>query len=419
MVMKNYFITAALLAISAASSWAQSEKCTSQSRWEALAAKDHTMIERREAGERLKQAWLANPANTEETQAVITIPVVVHVVYNNANQNISNSQIFSQIETLNEDFRLLNPDSVPYGHAFWPHTADCEIEFCLATTDPNGNATTGITRTSTSHGPFSGNSGDDVKFSSSGGHDNWDPTKYLNIWVCNLGTALYGFATFPSDLSTSPEYDGVVINYTAFGNTGTAQSPSDMGRTATHEIGHWLDLSHIWGDDFCGDDLVNDTEPAEDANYGCPSFPYNANNSCGAGANGEMFMNYMDYVDDYCMTMFTFGQKNRMRATLNNERQGLQSSQGCSLPAATDESALASQLTVSPNPSSGEFTLSLKGAKANATLTVVNALGAVVRSERIAAFPYSIDLGALPSDLYFLRVQSGKELVTSKVVLAH
>lgn len=377
------------------------------------------MIERREAGEQRKQAWLANPATTDETQAVVTIPVVVHVVYNNANQNISNAQIYSQIETLNEDFRLLNPDSVPSGHPFWPYTADCEIEFCLATTDPNGNATTGITRTSTNHGPFSGNSGDDVKFASTGGHDNWDPTHYLNIWVCNLGSSLYGFATFPSDLSTSPEYDGVVINFTAFGSTGTAQSPSDMGRTATHEIGHWLDLSHIWGDDFCGDDLVGDTEPAEDANYGCPSFPYNANNSCGTGADGEMFMNYMDYVDDYCMTMFTFGQKNRMWATLNNERLAIQSSQGCSLSAGTSESALASQLSVSPNPSSGAFTLTLKGAKANATLTVVNALGAVVRSERIAAFPYTIDLGGLPDDLYFLQVQSGKELVTSKVVLAH
>lgn len=419
MIMKRYLLAAALFSITAASAWSQSEKCASQTRWDALAAKNPAMVERREAGERIKQAWLANPANTEETQAVITIPVVVHVVYNNANQNVSDAQIFSQIETLNEDYRLLNADSVPYGHPFWPFTADSEIEFCLATTDPNGNATTGITRTSSNHGPFSGSSGDDVKFASAGGHDNWDPTQYLNIWVCNLGSALYGYATFPSELSTDPDYDGVVINFTAFGNMGTAQSPSDLGRTTTHEVGHWLDLFHIWGDDFCGDDLVSDTEPAEDANYGCPSFPYNANNSCGTDADGEMYMNYMDYVDDNCMNMFTFGQKSRMRATLANERLAIQSSQGCSLPAATPESSLAGLLSVAPNPSSSQFTLSLAGPQRRASLVVLNTLGAVVRSESITAFPYTIDLSDLSSDLYLLRVQSGKQVATHKIVLAH
>ncbi|MFN8393833.1 MAG: M43 family zinc metalloprotease [Bacteroidia bacterium] len=417
MIKKNYFIAAAIVAVTATSTWAQSHKCASHSRWEDLATKNPSMIERRDAGEGAKQAWIASHPGTERTQAVVTIPVVVHVVYNNSTENISNAQILSQIVTLNEDFRLLNSDSLLSNHPFHPTVADAEVEFCLATTDPNGNPTSGITRTSSSHGTFSDN--DDVKFSNTGGHDNWDPTQYLNLWVCDLGNQLFGYATFPADLAIDPAYDGVVINYTAFGNIGTVTSPSDLGRTATHEIGHWLDLSHIWGDAFCGDDLVADTEPAEDANYGCPSFPYNANNSCGAGADGEMYMNYMDYVDDYCMNMFTQGQKDRMVATLNNERLALQSSQGCSLPSGAADPKWTQQLTVSPNPSAGQFTLDLPGAKRAANLTVVNALGAVIRQEAIAAFPYTIDLGDLPSDLYFLQVQSGKELVTTKVVLAH
>ncbi len=400
---------------------AQSHKCATMDVWQRTLIKDPAALERKQQSELATQNWIATHGNTEETQAIITIPVVVHVVYNNTNQNISDAQIQTQIVSLNEDFRLLNPDSVPVGHAFWPNTADSQIEFCLAAVDPNGNATTGITRTSTTHGLFSDPNLDDVKFTSLGGKDNWDPTHYLNIWVCNLGSSLYGYATFPSELATDPDFDGVVIDFKAFGSIGTATSPANLGRTGTHEIGHWLNLSHIWGDDFCGDDLVADTEPAEESNYGCPTFPYNAFNACGTGADGEMYMNYMDYVDDNCMNMFTFGQKNRMRAALNGDRSGLLSSPGCTGIAAVTNAWTADRVTVSPNPSTGVFTLQSKDfVPRNATIAVFNAMGVeVLRQESVKSFPFELDLSRMPSDIYFLHISNGSNFVSKKVILTH
>jgi len=254
---------------------------------------------------------------------LITIPVVVHVIYKNSSQNISDAQIFSQIDILNEDFRMNNSDASSVPSAFAGAAADCEIEFCLAVRDPNGNVTTGITRTYTTTSSFSGYTS--MKYSSTGGQDAWNTSDYLNIWVCNLASGLLGFATFPGGNSST---DGVVCDYAYFGNTGTATSPYDLGRTATHEVGHWLNLYHIWGDSYCGNDYVSDTPKHEESNYGCPSYPH-ASSCSGTGSSGEMFMNYMDYTNDACMFMFSTGQKNRMRATLNGSRSSLLSSLGC------------------------------------------------------------------------------------------
>ena len=189
------------------------------------------------------QQWISS-SNTK-TSNVITIPVVVHVVYYNSNENISDQQIFSQIDIINEDFRRLNADTINTPSAFQSVAADTEIEFCLASEDPNGNTTTGITRTATSQSSFSTNDG--VKYSSSGGVDAWNTSEYLNIWVCDLSGGLLGYAQFPGGTASS---DGVVCDYAYFGNMGTATSPYDQGRTLTHEIGHWLNLRHIWGDSF-------------------------------------------------------------------------------------------------------------------------------------------------------------------------
>jgi hypothetical protein len=400
---------------------AQTHKCATADLWQQKVQRDPAALERKQQSELATQQWIANHANTEETQAVITIPVVVHVVYNTPTQNISTAQIQSQIDVLNEDYRLHNGDSVPLGHAFWPYTADSEIEFCLASSDPQGNATNGITRTSTTATEFGGNGLDDVKFTSAGGRDNWDPTSYLNIWVCNLEGGLLGFATFPSELATDPNYDGVVIDYESFGTMGTAVAPLDLGRTGTHEVGHWLNLSHIWGDATCGDDLVGDTRVAEQENYGCPSFPCNAFSTCGSDGDGEMYMNYMDYVDDGCMNMFTFGQKNRMRAAINTDRNGLLSSGGCGAVAAASDVLTPGMLQLAPNPSTGSFTLYARNfIPRNTSIVVTNALGVEVqRSTEVGAFPHTIDLGDLPSDIYFVRVTNGKSLITQKVVIQH
>ncbi len=256
-----------------------------------------------------------------KTQAVVTIPVVVHVVYRTTAENISDAQILSQIAILNEDFRKLNADITNVPGAFSGLAADAQIEFCMAVQDPSGNPTNGITRTQTTVTSFSTNNG--VKSNSSGGKSPWPANKYLNIWVCNMSGGTLGYAQFPGGSSAT---DGVVVGYKYFGNIGTAQAPYNKGRTATHEVGHWLNLRHVWGDANCGNDFVNDTPTSQAANYGCPSFP---NVTCNNGPDGDMFMNYMDYTDDNCMHMFTAGQSTRMLAALNSQRTGLLTSDGC------------------------------------------------------------------------------------------
>ncbi|MBD2099964.1 zinc metalloprotease [Leptolyngbya sp. FACHB-261] len=257
---------------------------------------------------------------------VTTIPVVVHVVYNSGQleQNISEAQIKSQIDVLNRDFRKQNPDIASIPDAFKSLAGDARIEFELASTDPNGNPTNGITRTATAATAFTQD--DQVKSAATGGADPWSTDRYLNIWVCQLGGGLLGYAQFPGGPAAT---DGVVITHTGFGTTGTAAAPFNLGRTTTHEVGHWLNLRHIWGDDqdeanqCSGSDLVGDTPNQAGPNYGKPAFP---SVTCGNGPNGDMFMNYMDYTDDAAMFMFTNEQITRMQATLDSERKSLGSS---------------------------------------------------------------------------------------------
>jgi hypothetical protein len=257
--------------------------------------------------------------NTNNT--VINIPVVIHILYNDSIENISNEQIQSQLDSLNKDFRALNADISNVPAVFSPLTADIGIEFCLATQDPDGNISTGINRVYTENTSFSVNN--NMKFTSEGGIDVWDSERYLNIWVCDLSGNTLGFAQFPGGPEST---DGVVVDYEYFGSIGTALSPYDLGRTLTHEVGHWLNLRHIWGDSYCGDDLVDDTPTQESANGGCQTFP---SVSCNNGSHGDMFMNYMDYSYDNCLHMFTTGQKNRMIAALNSNRSGLLNSNLC------------------------------------------------------------------------------------------
>lgn len=264
-----------------------------------------------------------------QDRVVVTIPVVVHVVYYNSTQNVSDAQIASQLDVLNADFRRLNADAGNTPSAWQGIAADCEVNFCMAQQDPSGNPTNGIVRVQTTVNGFSTN--DNVKFSSSGGSNIWNRDRYLNIWVCNLSSGLLGYAQFPGGPANT---DGVVIDYQAFGTNGTAQAPFNLGRTATHEVGHWLNCYHIWGDDgtaCTGTDQVGDTPNQADENYGCPVFPVI---SCNNGPNGDMFMNYMDYTDDGCMNVFTTGQKNRMQALFASGgfRFPLTTSIGCQTP---------------------------------------------------------------------------------------
>jgi len=248
---------------------------------------------------------------------ITTIPVVVHVVYNPRAENISATQIKSQITVLNKDFRATNPDKSKTPDVWKGLVADARIQFALATKDPTGKTTTGIIRTKTTRTSFG--TGDTVKSAATGGADPWPSNKYLNIWICTLGGGLLGYAQFPGG---PPATDGVVILNTAFGTRGTAAAPFNLGRSATHEIGHWLNLRHIWGDteDCSGSDLVADTPNAEGPNFGKPIFP---KVSCNNGPNGDMFMNYMDYVDDDTMVMFSPQQVARMHAALDGPREAI------------------------------------------------------------------------------------------------
>jgi hypothetical protein len=247
-----------------------------------------------------------------------TIQTVVHVVYNTEEQNISDEQIKSQIDVLNEDYSKLNPDVSGVPSVWQNLVGNPRIKFVLATKDPDGNKTSGITRTKTSVKSFEDDDG--VKSRATGGENAWDAKCYLNIWVCMLGGGLLGYAQFPGG---PLETDGVVITHTAFGIAGTVAPLFNKGRTATHEIGHWLDLRHIWGDDgggCTGSDFVDDTPNQGGSNFGCPDFPHI---SCDNGPNGDMFMNYMDYTDDRCMFMFTAGQVTRIDACLEGSRSSL------------------------------------------------------------------------------------------------
>ncbi len=264
---------------------------------------------------------------TDGGGVTIKIPVVFHVVYKTAAQNIPDERLIEQIAILNADFRRLNADTTNTPGAFHDVAADCNVEFCIAAVDPDGNPTTGILRVATDVTTFGFDDG--IKFTAMGGSNAWPADDYLNFWSGNIGAFLLGYAQFPGGPDAT---DGVVINFQNVGNND-AGYPYHLGRTATHEIGHWLNLYHIWGDDAgCGaSDLCGDTPNQKVETYGCPGFP--KTDLCSADAPGIMFQNYMDYTDDACMNIFTEDQKSRIQSLFEpgGARYGITISEGCGL----------------------------------------------------------------------------------------
>ena len=315
--MKNlvYILSITLVSINI---YAQ-ERCGTDLLWKFESQQNPELLQKRELMEEAISNYIQK-RNTQEAQ--YNIPVVFHILYNNNTQQISNSQILSQLQVLNDDFRRNNVDANNTPNDFVSIASDTEINFCLAKRDPQNDTTTGITYTNTDVSSFSLY---DVRVfhDSLGGKNIWDPKKYLNIYVCNLSNAL-GFSSFPGG---SLNKDGVVIDYQNFGTNGTVIAPYNLGRTATHEVGHWFNLFHIWGNGNCSSDMVDDTPVQEMENYGCSVHP-----SPSCSNSGDMFQNYMDYSNDNCMNLFTEGQKTRMHATLNTERIEIANSFACSLP---------------------------------------------------------------------------------------
>mgnify|MGYP000928074317 CR=1 FL=1 len=304
--------------------------------------------------------------SSSEVQSVFNIPVIVHVIHNNESVNSSNAtsgnnlnaaQVIDQINILNKDYNGTNADTSLIPTVFKPLLGKFNVNFCLAVVNPTGGilAEPGIDRINrVAKGwnamPYSQTYIDaTVKPNSI-----WNPNYYLNIWVCPLSNGLLGYATFPNPGSSgvqglSSPYgttttDGVVILNTAFGSIGTASSGSyNKGRTATHEIGHWVGLRHIWGDGNCATDYCNDTPPAQTSNYGCPTFPYHVG-TCSGNTTGEMTMNYMDYTNDACMYMFSRDQKVRAQLILTNSslRASLITSTVCNLPSVSNDPGISS-----------------------------------------------------------------------------
>ncbi len=250
-----------------------------------------------------KNRNIANRSNV-----TLYVPVVVHVVHTNPNI-VTDAQIASQIAVLNKDYgktntELSNSNVYLAGYSL-ANVANCKIQFVLKQTIRVQTATTSF------------GTNDAVKKSTQGGSSPVNASTWLNMWVCDLGSGLLGYAQFPGGSTAT---DGVVLDYQGFGTTSTGYSlyaAYNLGRSATHEIGHWFNLRHIWGDRRCGNDYVDDTPLHDGANYGCPGITERSKCS---GKPYEQWMNYMDYTDDSCMYMFSSGQKVRMDATIDAAR---------------------------------------------------------------------------------------------------
>ena len=287
------------------------------------------------------ESWMArelsarDQGQNQRVAASRVIPTVVHVIYSNAADpdNISDAQVISQIDILNEDFERTNPDTVNTPAAFQSVAVDSDIEFCLAQIDPMGNPTTGINRVQIAGSPFTtGFIESNIKPAT-----QWDPTQYFNIWVCNISGGVLGYAQFPeagglAGVGTgngAANTDGCVLLHSSVGRppANPFPGPYNLGRTATHEVGHWLGLRHIWGDGNCTvDDFCADTPNSDNPNFGCPT----THVSC---SSTDMVQNYMDYTDDACMNIFTADQKARMDIVLSSSirRASLLTSSVCNL----------------------------------------------------------------------------------------
>jgi Pregnancy-associated plasma protein-A len=294
---------------------ARKRQCASMQEYERMLEEHPTFRTNQRRAEDYTARAVASGEAMRVASRVVTIPTVVHVVWKKPQENIDKAQIKSQIDAINLDYAATNADVSNVPAAWQGLVGNPKVKFKLATKDPDGQRTDGIVRVKTDRAHF--NAGDDVKRAGQGGSTAWPSDVYLNIWVCTLGGGLLGYAQFPGGPKAT---DGVVILNTAFGTLGTAAAPFDKGRSMTHEVGHWLNLRHIWGDtlDCSGGDKVPDTPNAEGPNFGKPTFP---KVSCGNAPNGDMFMNYMDYVDDAAMFMFTAGQVARMSACLAGPRK--------------------------------------------------------------------------------------------------
>lgn len=375
-------------------------------------------------------------ANRGKRNTVYEIPVVFHVVYNTPDQNVGDEVIEDQMVILNQDYRRLNPNAIDTRDEFLPFAADTELEFVLATEDPEGNPTNGIIHYETDQESFFFDilsqdeiTIDDVKFSETGGADAWDTDRYLNIWVCNItasfGAQIFGFAYPPNGAANwegffdviPDEVEGVVVHYTAVGSNNPAGlddnfSGNEGGRTLTHEVGHYLGLRHTWGDGFfngCSvDDGISDTPNIEASNNFTCTFN---SNTCdeGAGDLPDQSENFMDYNQDDCFNMFTNEQKDVMRFNLETFRTELIEDQIVSVN--TLESSV---LEIWPNPANGVVQIELVDP---AQVQVVDISGRVVLDEKLNSGVSQLNVDLLSNGTYTVICQNESITTTHKLIV--
>lgn len=357
---------------------------------------------------------------TLNDEEVLVIPVVVHVIHSGqpegVSRNISEARVLSQIKVLNEDFRRKEGTS---GYGSNPLGTDTKIEFCLATIDPDGNPTNGINRVNMGNMLWNMNNAETTLKPQT----QWDPMKYFNIWVCEFDPSidLLGYAQFPTNsglggipFTGNHNTDGVIIDWRAFGRAieapGSYFSGYNRGRTTTHEVGHWLGLRHIWGDNSScvvnaidtQQDFCPDTPAAAQPNYYCPP----GLDSCPNDPGNDMTENYMDYGSDTCLNTFTPNQKARMRAALQNglRRASLLTSNVCEQTSSTDKFGLG-MLSVYPNPTNDVLNLVIPdNYELSGTVTIYNTVGQTVYTSSVAhTNTYSINVSSFESGVYFVK----------------